>query len=110
MAHFKKGDYLTSEERGSSKPRPDTSQQEPPNPDADRHWATTDGGTVTGVWLLEHSVQKELVQRAPMPAEPPHPCFRKPGDGPGDAALDLEGARAKISGNKYLEHVLPDKI
>ena len=36
------------------------------------------------------------------PVEPPHPCFRKPGDGPGDgpgdAALDLEGARAKISG------------
>ena len=37
MAHFKKVDYLTSEETGSWKPRPDASQQEPPKPDADRH-------------------------------------------------------------------------
>ena len=37
MAHFKKVDYLTSEETGTWKPRPDTSQQEPPKPDTDRH-------------------------------------------------------------------------
>lgn len=65
------------------------------------------------VQLPEFDYSNTLVRRNSFkerPAEPPHPCFRKPGDGPGDVALDLEGARAKISGNKYLEHVLPDKI
>ena len=65
------------------------------------------------VQLPEFDYSNTLVRRTSFnerPAEPPHPCFRKPGDGPGDVALDLEGARAKISGNKYLEHVLPDKI
>ena len=85
MVYFKKVDYLTSEETGSWKPRPDTSQQEPPKPDADRQWATTDGGT--------EGTRSKSAQQSHLS----HPCFRKPGDGPGDAALDLEGARAKIS-------------
>ena len=53
------------------------------------------------VQLPEFDYSNTLVRRNSFkerPAEPPHPCFRKPGDGPGDAALDLEGARAKISG------------
>ena len=53
------------------------------------------------VQLPEFDYSNTLVRRNSFkerPAEPPHACFRKPGDGPGDAALGLEGALAKISG------------